>query len=345
MNQVSAFSHPTTGTWRDIPQAAAPRPATRTGRRRLVLSAVRFWTITGLFVASLLAGYVAFRTWRDNPGGLAGPAESVPLREIIARSDGVLDLAWVKRTLAVEPGVGLMTLDLLALHDRLLASGQVQTAVISRRFPDVLSVVLEERSPVLRVLAQGEDGIGNALFVARDGTVFSGEGYAETLISGLPWLEGVTLTRDVSGRGFARIDGLAAVSDLLGTARTAAPALGRSFHSVSLARFARDRLIIVRTPEVAEIFFGAHAELGFFQQLARLDYILDELRAQPSPQPIRSINLSLGGRQVPVAFEPASPASGSGRPARSGAAATATAVSERPAAPGQVPSGYTFFRP
>jgi cell division protein FtsQ len=336
MSTLSAFPHPTTGTWRDIPQVAAPRPSTRTGRRRLIMSAVRFWTVTGLVVTSLLAGYIGFRTWRDNPAGLAGPAKSAPLREIIARTDGVLDLAWVKRTLAIEKGAGLMTLDLPALRKRLLASGQVHTAVVSRRLPDVLTVVMEERSPVLRVLGQEEAGAPAALFVARDGAVFSGEGYEEVLTSGLPLLEGVALTPDASGRGFARIDGLVAVSDLLGTARSAAPAIARSFHSVSLARFARDRLIIVRTPEVAEIFFGAHAEHGFFQQLARLDYILDELRGQPSPQPIRSINLSLGGRQVPVAFEPAVPAPGSGRTTRPGAPVAATR---------QPPASYTFFRP
>lgn len=336
MSTLSAFQHPTTGTWRDIPQVAAPRPSTRTGRRRLIMSAVRFWTVTGLVVASLLAGYIGLRTCRDNPAGLAGPAKSVPLREIIARTDGVLDLAWVKRTLAIEKGAGLMTLDLPALQERLLASGQVHTAVVSRRLPDVLTVVMEERSPVLRVLGQEENGVRAALFVARDGAVFSGEGYEEVLTSGLPLLEGVALTPDASGRGFTRIDGLVAVSDLLGTARSAAPAIARSFHTVSLTRFARDRLIIVRTPEVAEIFFGAHAEHGFFQQLARLDYILDELRGQPSPQPIRSINLSLGGRQVPVAFEPAVPAPGSGRTTRPGAP---VAVTRQP------PAAYTFFRP
>jgi cell division protein FtsQ len=343
MSPLSAFPHPTTGTWRDIPQVAAPRPSTRTGRRRLFLSTLRFWAIAGLVVASLMGGYIALRTWRDNPAGLAGPAKSVPLREIIARSDGVLDLAWVQRTLAIEKGVGLMTLDLPALRDRLLATGQVHTAVVSRRLPDVLSVVMEERSPVLRVLAQGDDGARAALFVARDGAVFSGEGYEETLTSALPWLEGISLTRDVSGRGFARIDGMVAVSDLLGTVRSAAPAMARSFHSVSLARFARDRLIIVRTPEVAEILFGANAELGYFQQLARLDYILDELRGQASPRPIRSINLSLGGRQVPVAFEAPAPSSSSGRAARPGASATTAA--DRSAAPRQAPAPYTFFHP
>jgi cell division protein FtsQ len=306
------------------------------------MSAVRFWTLAGLAVASLLTGYVALRTWRDNPSGLAGPSNTVPLREIVARTDGVLDLAWVKRTLSVEPGVGIMTLDLSELKARLLASGQVRTAVVTRRFPDVITVVMEERSPVLRVATQSDEGRGAALFVARDGAVFSGEGYDKALVDSLPWLEGVQLARDASGRGFARIDGLVAVSDLLGTARSTAPALAHSFHSVSLARYARDRLVIVSTAEVAEIYFGAQAELGYFQQLARLDYILDELRSRPSPQQtVRSINLSLGGRQVPVAFEMSVPVPTGAKSTRS-SSVVPSAVDHGGK---NVPATYTFFRP
>lgn len=341
MSSGTAYTHPSAATWRDIPQVTTPRPVNRTGKRRMVMTAVRFWALAGMAVASLLIGYMAMRTWRDNPGGFAGPAESVPLREIVMRSDGVLDLAWVKQTLAVKPGVGIMSLDLGLLQQRLMASGQVRTAVISRRFPDVLSVVMEERSPVLRVQHQGEDGSRVSLFVARDGTVFSGEKYDEALVSGLPWLDGVALTRAATGRGFAPIDGLVPVSDLLGTARSAAPGLARSFQRVSLARFARDRVVIVETAEVPEIVFGTHAELGFFQQLARLDYILDELRAQQGGKIIRSINLSLGGRQVPVAFEvPAQVAPKTSRPAP----IPPSGANSRGGQAVSLPSSYTFFR-
>jgi hypothetical protein len=340
MNPVPVYSHQTANTWIEIPQVGGARPVNKTGKRRLVMTAVRFWSMTGLAVASLIIGYMALRMWRDNPGGLAGPSESVPLREIVMRSDGVLDLAWVKQTLAVKPGVGIMSLDLTELQDRLMASGQVRTAVISRRFPDVLAVVMEERSPVLRVQSQGDESARAALFVARDGTVFSGENYDEALVSSLPWLDGVSLVRAASGRGFARIDGLVPVSDLLGTARSAAPGLARSFQRVSLARFARDRVVIVGTPDVPEIVFGTHAELGFFQQLARLDYILDELRAQPGGKVVRSINLSLGGRQVPVAFEPAAPAS----PKSSRSSAVPSAAVSRVGQAGPSSNPYTFFR-
>ena len=241
-----------------------------------------------------------------------------------------------------------MNLDLPALQDRLLQSGQVRTAVVARRLPDILVVTLEERSPVLRVRAQGADGRETRLFVARDGFVFTGDNYDEALVDSLPWLAGVNLARDLSGRGFARLDGLAAVADLLGTARSSAPSLARTCQIVSLARFARDGVLLVRTPEVAEIAFGLSE--GFYPQIARLDYILDELRvrAPAGGAPVRSINLAVGGRQVPVAFDPpaaaeavrqqaATPAA----PARpvSRPAPPASATRPTPATPVQ-----TFFR-
>jgi hypothetical protein len=324
----------TAPTWRDtVAPEAAPRPRGRTGRRRLVFSALRHWVGVGLAVASLIFGYLAWRTWNDNPAALAAPAPSSPLREIVVRGDGVLNRAWVERTLGVRPGVPLMDLDIDALRDRLLESGQVKVAVVARRFPDVLAVTLEERSPVLRVRAQTADGVERHLFVARDGFVFTGEGYDDSVVLGLPWLGGVSLTRELSGRGFSPITGMDSVSDLLGTARASAPSLAKDFQVVSLVRYARDGVILVRTSDVAEVAFGTRDD--FYRQLARLDYILDELRAKPASTPIRSINLAIGGRQVPVAFETpskdAKPAAAPARPIRS-------APSE------QAPAPLTFFR-
>ncbi len=339
MNHVPILPQ-TAPTWRDsIAQDAPPRPRGRTGRKRIVADAFRHWAAMGALAACVIFGYIAWRAWNANPVSLAAPAPAAPLRDIKVRSDGVLGRAWVEHTLRIPAGAGIMDLDLPALQDRLLQSGQVRTAIVARRLPDILVVTLEERSPVLRVRAQGSDGREARLFVARDGFVFSGDNYDETFVGSLPWLAGVNLTRDLSGRGFARLDGLAAVADLLGTARSSAPSLARDFQVVSLARFARDGVILVRTPEVAEIAFGS-AE-GFYQQIARLDYILDELRvrSQAGAAPIRSINLAVGGRQVPVAFDPP-PAAALRPPAV--APAPAVAPSRPPSRP--FTSGPTFFR-
>jgi hypothetical protein len=328
----------TAPTWRDtVAPEAAPRPRNRTGRRRLVLSALRHWIGVGLAAACLIFGYLGWRVWNDNPAALAAPAPSAPLREIVVRGDGVLNRSWVERTLGVRPGVPLMDLDLDALRDRLLEFGQVKVAVVARRFPDVLAVTLEERSPVLRVRARTSDGVERHLFVARDGSVFVGEGYDDSVVLGLPWLGGVNLARDLSGRGFSPVPGMDAVSDLLGTARASAPSLAKDFQVVSLARFARDGVLLVRTSDVAEIAFGTRDD--FYRQIARLDYILDQLRAKPGAAPVRSINLSVGSRQVPVAFEapPKDTKPAAGAPSRPARPAS-------PPAPAQAPAPLTFFR-
>lgn len=286
-----------------LPAASArPRPINRTGRRRAVVDGMRLWVSVTALGVSLIAGYVLWGTWKDNPAALAAPTQSAPLREIAVRTDGVLDRAWVERTLGIAPGTGLMSLDLAALRDRLVQTGQVRTAVVTRRFPDVLGVTIEERGPVLRVRAHNAGGELMHFFVARDGSVFTGERYAEEMVNALPWLDGASLTRSASGVGFARVEGMEAVAELLGTMRGSAPGLAKEVLSVSIARYARDGIVTVRTAEVAEVVFGTRED--FYGQIARLDYILDELRARPGATPIRSINLAIGGNQVPVSFEP-----------------------------------------
>jgi cell division protein FtsQ len=95
--------------------------------------------------------------------------------------------------------------------------------------------------------------------------------------------------------------------------------------------------VLVRTSEVSEIVFGTRDD--FYRQIARLDYILDEIRARPAATPVRSINLAIGGRQVPVAFE--APVKES---ARSGAAAPARPLRPAPAPATSAPVVLTFFR-
>lgn len=317
MNPIPVI-HQTAPTWRDAiaGESPRPRPLNRTGRVRVAVDGVRLWLSVAAVGVSLIFGYTVWGLWRSNPATLAAPVDSVPLREIAVRTDGVLGRDWVANTLSIAPGSGLMELDLADLRDRLLQSGQVRSAVVTRRFPDVLAVILEERSPVIRLRAQDADGERSNLFVARDGTVFSGEHHDAEIVESLPWLAGVTLTRNATGPGFAPVDGMAAVSELLGTARASAPALSREFQVISMSRYARDGVLLVRTTDVPEVIFSSRDD--FYRQLARLDYILDELRARPNSPAVRSINLAVGGMQVPVSFETtpsAAPARPAARPA------------------------------
>ncbi|TAG31263.1 MAG: FtsQ-type POTRA domain-containing protein [Verrucomicrobia bacterium] len=293
----------TAPTWREaIPQNTAPRPRGRTGRSRLLLNAVVKWTGLAALGAFLVFGYIAWQTWKINPAMLASPVSSEPLRTILVQTDGVLNQAWVERTLRIPAGAELMTLDLASLHARLLRSGQVTKAVVARRLPGTLVVTLEERSPILRVPEEAGRPLHSPLrLVARDGFVFVGENYDDSLVSSLPLLAGAHPIPARDGAGFELIQGMAAVSDLLSTARSSAPSLARDFQVISVARQASDGLLLVTIPGVAQVIFGGNE--SFYPQLARLDYLLDELRARGHTAPIRYIDLSLGPRQVPVAYE------------------------------------------
>jgi cell division protein FtsQ len=230
----------------------------------------------------------------DQPGlAESGP----PLKDIALATDGVLDHAWAGRTLALPKNATLMSLDLYALRTRLLATGQIKAAVLTRNFPSTLAINIQERSPVARVQVQVGPAPPCAFLVARDGVVYDGKNYDPTLLNTLPWLDGVKLVR--AGNGFAPIEGMDAVADLLATAHDQAEHLYRTLEVVSLARLASDGELVVRSKDIPEITFNTRDD--FFRQLARLDYVLDLARTQPD-KPLKSVNLA-NGLQVPVTID------------------------------------------
>ncbi|HWA88097.1 MAG TPA: FtsQ-type POTRA domain-containing protein, partial [Opitutus sp.] len=295
---------PPARSWREIPQQVKPRAMSPEGRRRAVWSAVK--TVTAIAVAGGLAwsGAQVVAMLQGNAKKIAAAGEARPVKDVVLITDGVLDQAWLGRTLALPKGATLMQLDLYQLRARLTASGQVRAATLARTFPATLTVTLTENSPVARVMAQEAGEPPHMLLVARDGTVFAGEGFDPAMVETLPWLDGVALTR--KGAGFAPIAGMEKAADLLGKAKLEAEHLYRSWQVVSLAQLASDRQIVVQTRDGTKIVFGTAAD--FFPQLARLDALLDAARAKTS-EPIREINLAVGP-EVPVAFADTKPAPG-----------------------------------
>ena len=267
------------------------------GRRRSTFRTVRtVATVVG--VAAVAAGaFEVWRTWRDTPQLLATPVDSQPVRTISVQTDGVLDRSWVERVIELPEGVGLMELDLYALRARLMSSGQVASAVLTREFPDTLRVVLAERSPIVRLKAQLGGGEPREFLVARDGTVFIGEGYPTEMTESLPWLGGIRLVRE--GTGFLPLTGIDRVSDLLATALAHAPRQYATWRIISLNRLPTDGEIVVQSSEVGEIVFGTRED--FYPQIARLDLILEQTAARPD-QPLERVNLAVGPSQVPVSF-------------------------------------------
>lgn len=292
---------PPARSWRDIPQAIAPRAMSSTGRKRMIFATVKSVAVLVFVCTCLWGGYEIYFTWQNNPSKLKAPVRSAVVREVILRGQKTLTLnhAWVVRTLALPKTADLMELDLFALRERLLVSGQVQVAELTRKFPDTLVVTIEERSPVARLNARIGEVEPKTLLVARDGVVFDGECYKEDVVQSLPFLGGIVLTRS-AGR-FRPIQGMDTVADLLSIARVNAPNLYRNWIVVSLAKLASDGQIVVQSSDSGEAVFGIRDD--FYKQIARLDYIISESRNHPVVTPLKSINLAVGGEQVPVSFE------------------------------------------
>jgi cell division protein FtsQ len=267
------------------------------GRRRLLFSALKTAGAIALLAALGWGAVSVALVVQEGPKKVPGQAEAAPIREVVLVTDGTLDRDWIVRTLALPKNATLMGLDLYQLQARVLSTGQVQSASLTRNFPATLTVKIGERTPVARLMAQMGGDVPRQLLVARDGVVFDGVGYDSAMTGALPWLDGVKLARQ--GDAILPVAGMETVSDLLVKARLEAEHLYRTWQVVSLARLQSDGEIEVRTRDGPRIVFGTTE--NFFPQLARLDLLLDTARAQSSA-PIREVNLAIGAH-VPVAFD------------------------------------------
>lgn len=287
-------------SWREIPQPVKPRAMSRGGQWRLALAGLRMTAVLALCGTIGWGAWMIASSRQVRPRAKDAAVAAVPLQAPRLKSDGVLDgnHPWIAQVLALRAKASLIELDLGALRERVLAEGQVATATLTRQFPDILLVQITERTPIARIMAE-VGGERRQLLVARDGVIFEGEGYDSALLQTLPWLDGVRVARE-AGR-FLPIAGMEPASALVGRARLEAEHLYRTWHVISLERLASDREIEVRTrtPVAATIVFSANGD--FLLQLAKLDYLWDQLVARPMQH--ARIDLSLG-RQVPVTVEP-----------------------------------------
>ena len=293
---------PPARSWREIPQQVNRRAMSSGSRRRVVLGGLRTAGIVAVLVGAVWGGWEVAATFQSNSRKVTELAPSAPVKDLVLVTDGVLDQAWLARTLALPKNTSLMALDLFQLRTRVLASGQVRSATLTRGFPATLAVSLAERMPVARLSAQDREAEPRTLLVARDGVVYEGVGYDPAMVQTLPWLAGVKLLR--AGGSYQPIAGMESVADLLAKAKLEAEHLYDTWRVVSLARLDSDGELEVVTREGTKITFGLNED--FFRQLANLDAILDAAKAHPEKSP-REINLAVGA-QVPVAFSAGEPA-------------------------------------
>ncbi len=284
-------------SWRTIRQDVTSRAMSKRGRQRQRMAWVKLAVLCGLVATSTWGIYSVVHAWESDRAAIASAVRSEPVREIVVLTNGVLTRDWVAKTLALPPRTTLMALDLGALREKLMASGQVSVAVLTRNFPDTLVVNLQERTPVARIQVADGSGIPRPLLVAKDGVVYDGAAYEKTLLAGLPWLAGFSLRRSGDGNGYEPIAQMEPVAELLSTAQVQAPHLYRDWLFVSLERLREHRELVVKSQEIPEIVFSARED--FFRQIAQLDYIIDATRQQLGQPSLQSVNLALGP-QVPV---------------------------------------------
>jgi hypothetical protein len=286
---------PTARSWRDIPQPVKSRAMSRGGQWRWTFSVLR------VVAGSVIVAGVGWGLWelsrslQEDSKKMPVAAKTVAVKNFDLKTDGVVDAAWLERTLALPKTVSLTELDLAVLRRRLLASGQVTAAKLDKEFPETLKISLSERSPVTRVKGalRGEQ---ITLLVARDGTVYEGVGYNPLMIDALPWLDGVQLT--LTDDRWAPISNMPLVAELLSQAQIDTVDLYKTWQVVSLARLEKYHELEVRTKPGTTVVFAAQGD--FQLQLAKLDYQWEQFAALPSP-PVR-VDLSLG-RDVAVEFQ------------------------------------------
>ncbi len=284
-------------SWRGIRQSVNPRTMTAKGRARLGWTIARTACLLVMVGGLAGAGVYLWSGFERPSETLAPVVRSEPLREVVLLTDGVLTKSWVLDRLGLPEGIALMAVDLERARLALESEGQVRNAVVSRDFPATLVVTLEERVPVLRALVPAENARREALFVARDGTIYRGFNYDAAMVASLPWVDGVRLSR--RGSGFLPLEGIDRVSELLLAAQADAPHLAATFRVVSLAESPR---LVVRTEAVRELVFEAG---NHRRQLARLDYILDHFARSGTPAGgLARIDLSIPS-QVAVRLAPA----------------------------------------
>ena len=120
------------------PGGPAVRPPRRPGRRR-----------RAVVLTLATAAIVAVAVW-----ALLGSTLLV-VRSVTVTGAGAVPRAEVLRAAGIAPGTPLIRVDTAAVARRVEQITQVQSAQVSRDWPDSVTIVIQERTPVLAVPSDG----------------------------------------------------------------------------------------------------------------------------------------------------------------------------------------------
>ena len=142
---TSHYTEPPGRSWRTIRQEVSTPAMSRKGRRRQVGGWMKIALMSASVVLAGLGIFAVLDTWATDRTALDSAVHNAPVREVVLITDGVLTQKWTAGVLSLPKPVSLLALNLPVLRDRLLAYGQVRSAVLTRKFPDTLIVTLHEQ--------------------------------------------------------------------------------------------------------------------------------------------------------------------------------------------------------
>lgn len=283
-------------SWRNIQQKGNRGVGSKVVQRRRLLIIFRGF-LALLLVALVVAVILAARYFGSVAFSRMAEANSLSPLQLEFRSDGVLTADWLLSALPELRGQDVTEVDPYELRTAIEAHGQVASATVQVSLPRLLKVEVAERVPILRMRVRQPDGRPATLLIARDGTVYSGNGYPDDTLQRLPGVVGLKLQMEEGA--FLPVAGMEEVAALVDEALARVPSFFRHWQIMDLSDWdpsgtSATSLIRVQSSSVEEIVFRS-SEPG--EQVSRLAAILDHVQRYQLGQPL-SIDLSYGGEAV-----------------------------------------------
>ena len=286
---------PPKSSWRDIQQSNRQGNASKVTRKRRLMLVFRISMACLLLVAigTGILGLVYFFE-KSSDKAAVRPGFS---NELVFKSNGVLSEDWFQERYGELLRTDVREIEVSNLKRQLEQHGQVETAAVAVRLPSSLTVFLTEREPILRVRLRGTDGRPVVLLLARDGTLYEGDGYPAETLRRLPGVAGLRLQKTAGS--YAPVSGLESVSRLLDHTKETLPSVYRHWKVVDLGDWDPEQtykpsLVRIRSAHIEEIVFSTDA---IEEQVQRLAGILQHTQRYQMGQP-KFIDLSFGQEAV-----------------------------------------------
>jgi len=207
--------------------------------------------------------------------------------------DGSLTRDEILRAAQIQPGTGLMGLDLEQVRIRIENIPSVASARLQRELPSTLRISVDERQPIARLAPVSRSGarLGQAVYyIDQNGYVIKPK--PGERLKPLPIITGVDSEYVIEGIKLDRPEVISALSLL----RLADYSVIKNDLDLTQIEVQKKGYLIIRTQNKGSIRFRTDF---LSQQIQRLEHILD--KAREDQHVVRTVDLS-PERNVPVTY-------------------------------------------